>query len=63
MYSLTLLSNALVELFIEIGCNNIKEGSNMAFESMKIHFNLTCLHKFTPNGSECQVGKKFSYFF
>jgi hypothetical protein len=32
------------------------KGLNIAFESMKINFNLACLHKFTPNGPEWGVG-------
>jgi hypothetical protein len=47
---MTLLSYDLIDFFIENGYNNIIEGSNIAFESMKIYFNLACLFKFTPNG-------------
>ncbi len=43
-----MLPYALIDFFIEIGYNNIIEGSNITFESMKIYFNLACLHKFTP---------------
>jgi hypothetical protein len=43
----------LIEFCIEIGCDNAIEGSNVAFESMKIYFDLAYLHKFTQNGPEC----------
>jgi hypothetical protein len=45
-----MFSYVLIGFFIEIGCENIKEGSKIAFESMKMFFNLACLYKFTPNG-------------
>jgi hypothetical protein len=51
-----MLSYLLIGFFIDIGFNNILEGSNIAFEPMKIYFNFACLHKFTLNGSECQRG-------
>jgi hypothetical protein len=47
---LTLLSYLLIGFFIDIGFNNIIEGSNIAFEAMKIYFNFACLHRFTLNG-------------
>ena len=47
-----MLSYLLIGFFIDIGFNNIIEGSNIALEPMKIYFNFACLHKFTLNGPE-----------
>jgi hypothetical protein len=47
-----MLSYVLIDFFIEIGFSDIIEGSNIAFESIKIYFNPASLHKFTPNGPE-----------
>jgi hypothetical protein len=53
-----MLSYVLIEFLIEIGSNKIREGSNIAFESLKIYFNLAYLHKFTPNGPEWEGGRE-----
>jgi hypothetical protein len=52
-----MLSYLLIGFFIDIGFNNIIEGSNIAFEPMKIYFNFACLHKFTNLPLMAQSGR------
>ena len=47
-----MLSYVLIEFCIKIEFNIVIEGSNVAFDSMKIYFNLAYLQKFTPIGPE-----------